>query len=143
MIIDKILFENKNYYRMYGTKKVDEYLINAIFYDKIKFLPFKYGIPDFEEGHYIIGSPSIFWNSLKCDKGYCNSTISDLIISSKNRTITHGAYTGYKWWIKQYDSLTEIGKQWIFYASKSNVFNEICNKYAQYKNICKKLTTQL
>ena len=131
-----LLFEN--YYRMYGTKKVDEYLINHIFYDKIKFLPFKYGIPDFEKGHDIIGSPLIFWHSVKCDKGYCNGTISELISSSKNRTITHGAYKVEKWWIREYDSLTKIGKQWIFYASKSNAFNEICNKYKQYRNICEK-----
>ena len=52
------LFEK--YYNEYGTEKVDEYLINILFYNKITFLPFIYGIPDFEEPHHIIGSPSIF-----------------------------------------------------------------------------------
>ena len=37
------------YYYTYGTQKVDEYLINIIFYNKISFLPFEYGIPDFEK----------------------------------------------------------------------------------------------
>ena len=40
------LFEK--YYKKYGTKKEDEYLINAVFYNKIGFLPFKFGIPDFD-----------------------------------------------------------------------------------------------
>ena len=124
----------KEYYYSYGTEKVDEYLINAIFYDKIKFLPFKYGIPDFEPDHDIIGSPSIFWKSLK---GYCNGTFRELLSSSKNRTITHGAYKDIKWWSRDYYNLSKIGKQWIYYASKSNVFDEICNKYKQYKKVCK------
>ena len=127
------------YYNEYGTQKVDEYLINHVFYNKIRFLPFKYGIPDFEEGHEIIGSPTIFWYAVKCDKGYCNGTESELISSSINRTITHGAYKVEKWWTRKYESLTEIGKQWIYYASKSNVFDEICNYYGQFKNICEQL----
>ena len=36
-----------DYYKKYGTKKFDEYLINGVFYDKISFLPLIYGIPDF------------------------------------------------------------------------------------------------
>ena len=127
------LFEE--YYYNYGTEKVDEYLINALFYNKIKFLPFIYGIPDFEKGHDIIGSPSIFWNSLN---GYCNGTEEEVISASKNRVITHGAYKDIKWWSREYDELTEIGKKWIYYASKSNVFKEICNEYKQYQKICKK-----
>ena len=126
-----LLFEK--YYKIHGTKKVDEYLINIIFYNKISFLPLKFGIPDFEEGTKLIGSPSIFWHNLK---GYSKSTEKEMNSSSINRVITHGAYTQNKWWNKNYESLTEIGKQWIFYASKSNIFKEICHKYIQFKNIC-------
>ena len=122
----------EEFYNNYGTKKVDEYMINALFYDKIKFLPFIYGIPDFEP-HEIIGSPSIFWDSLK---GYCNGTKRQMISASVNRTITHGAYKDIKWWSRQYNNLSHIGKKWLFYASKSNVFDEICNKYKQFKKIC-------
>ena len=78
----------------------------------------------------------MFWKSLK---GYCNGTFKELLSSSKNRTITHGAYKDVKWWSRDYYNLTKIGKQWIYYASKSNVFDEICNKYKQYKKICKRL----
>ena len=126
-----LLFEK--YYKIHGTKKVDEYLINIIFYNKISFLPLKFGIPDFEEGTKLIGSPSIFWHSLK---GYSKSTEKEMNSSSINRVITHGAYTQIKWWNKNYESLTDIGKKWIFYASKSNIFKEICRKYIQFKNIC-------
>ena len=134
-INSSILFEN--YYRAYGTKKVDEYLINVLFYDKISFLPFEYGIPDFERRHKIIGSPSIFWHKL--NGSIINKTKNYVIESSNNRYITHGAYTFKKWWNRKYISLTEIGKKWIIYASKSNLFNEICEKYKQYKNVCKKI----
>ena len=123
----------EEYYKIHGTRKVDEYLINKIFFNKIKFLPFKYGIPDFIKGHKTISSPSIFYNNLK---GFSNGTEEDMIISSKDPTITHGSYTLTKWWNKKYDSLSEIGKKWILYASKSNAFKEICYKYKQYKNIC-------
>jgi hypothetical protein len=121
------------YFYTYGTKKVDEYLINVIFYNKISFLPFEYGIPDFEKNRTIIGSPSLFWKSLK---GYSNGTEEDMILASNNRVITHGSYRLDKWWKRSFDSLSSIGKKWIFYASKSNVFNEICNTFIQYQIVC-------
>ena len=127
----------EKYYKNYGTKKVDEYLINIVFYNKISFLPFKYGIPDFEEGNHKIGSPSIFWHNL--NGSIINKTENYLKLSSINRCITHQAYIKNKWWNRDYESLSEIGKKWIIYASKSNVFKEICKNYIQYKNICKKL----
>ena len=37
----------KDFYKKHGSRKYDEYLINAVFYNKISFLPFIYGIPDF------------------------------------------------------------------------------------------------
>ena len=83
----------EEYYKIHGTKKVDEYLINVIFYDKIAFLPFKYGIPDFIKGHRIISSPSIFWHNLK---GYSNRTENEMIESSKDPFITHGSYISFK-----------------------------------------------
>ena len=124
-----------NYYNNFGTKKVDEYLINAVFYNKIKFLPFKYGIPDFEPNP-IIASPTVFYNSLN---GFCPGTPEDMINGSQNRSITHGAYKKEKWWSRNYDELTDIGKSWIFYASKTHLFDEICEKYSHYKNICDKI----
>jgi hypothetical protein len=129
-----LLFDQ--YYHNYGTRKVDEYMINAIFYNKISFLPFEYGIPDFEKGKPIINSPSFFWKSLN---GFSNGTKKEMISASNNRIITHGAYILDKWWRRSYDSLSKIGKQWIYYASKSNVFNEICNTYIQYQIVCSKL----
>ena len=133
-INSSILYEE--FYKEFGTKKYDEYLINSIFYNKISFLPFKYGIPDFIKGHRIIDSPSHFYNQFK---GHSNGTEKEMIDSSINPSITHGCYTRIKWWNQNYNSLSKIGKKWIFYASKSNMFNEICNKYKQYKNICKKM----
>ena len=47
-----------------------------------------------------------------------------------------------KWWNYDYDKLTEIGKQWLFYASKSNVFDEICQKYNQFEEQCQKLKNE-
>ena len=129
-----LLFDN--YYYTYGTKKVDEYLINVIFYNKISFLPFEYGIPDFEKKNKFFNSPSQLW---KLFKGYSNCTEKEMILASNNRIITHGAYTYSKWWKSDYNSLSEIGKKWIYYASKSNVFNEICNTFKQYQTICLKL----
>ena len=129
-----LLFDK--YYYTYGTKKVDEYLINIIFYNKISFLPFEYGIPDFEKGNKYVQSPSKFW---KLYNGYSNGTEKEMILASNNRIITHGAYTNEKWWRRNYNSLSEIGKKWIYYASKSNVFNEICNKFKQYNTVCLKL----
>ena len=55
----------KDYYMKYGTKKVDEYLINAVFYDKISFLPLIYGIPDFGTGNSFTISPELFLNRFK------------------------------------------------------------------------------
>jgi lipopolysaccharide biosynthesis glycosyltransferase len=128
-----LLFDK--YYYTYGTKKVDEYLINIIFYNQISFLPFEYGIPDFEKGKKGLCSPSKFW---KAFKGYSNGTEEEMILASNNRIITHGAYTLHKWWRRNYNSLSEIGKKWIYYASKSNVFNEICKTFKQYKTDCSK-----
>ena len=130
------LFEN--YYNKFGTKKVDEYLINILFYNKIKFLPLIYGIPDFEPDK-IIGSPSIFYKSLK---GFCPGTEEDMINSSRNRIITHGAYKSIKWWSRDYKNLSDIGKSWIFYASKTHLFDKICEKY-KLKKICYKIKIYL
>ena len=122
----------ENYYYEHGTQKVDEYLINVIFYERIKFLPFIYGIPDFEP-HHIIGSPSIFWNSLN---GFCNGTEKEMIAADVNRCITHGAYKDVKWWSREYYNLSSIGRKWLYYGYRSNVFDGICNKYKQFKQIC-------
>jgi len=129
-----LLFEK--YFHTYGTKKVDEYLINVIFYNKISFLPFEYGIPDFEKGIKRISSPSFFWKSLK---GYSNATEEQMISASNNRIITHGSYRLDKWWRRKFDTLSKIGKKWIYYASKSNIFNDVCDTFIQYKDVCSKL----
>lgn len=129
----------QEYYKKFGTKKVDEYLINVIFYDKIKFLPLKYGIPDFNPIKKALSSPSMF---LRTFKNLTNFTDSDMIYASKNRVITHGSYDLSKWWDKKYSDLTDIGKEWLFYASKSIVFNEICSIYTQFMNYCDKIKSQ-
>lgn len=122
-----------NFYKKYGTKKYDEYLINNIFYNYIGFLPFKYGIPDFNNIKISINKFYKLYN------GYCKRTYKELIEASKDPTITHGAYNLEKWWKKEFHKLSNIGKKWIFYASKSNIFLEICEYYKQFKGYCIKI----
>ena len=107
--------------------------MNSVFYDKISFLPFKYGLPDFGEGNHITATP---FNYCKEFHNYVNCTESGMEADSKNRVITHNCYEDIKWWMKNYTNLTDIGKQWLFYASKSNVFDEICKKYNQFESQC-------
>lgn len=125
------LFEK--YYKNYGTKKVDEYLINIVFFNKIGFLPYKFGLPDFNNNNLKISN---FWLKYK---GYSNGTLEELIKASEDPTITHNSYTYEKWWNIKYEKLTKIGKKWIFYAYQSNAFNRICKRYNQFEDICKKI----
>ena len=127
-----------NYYKKYGTKKIDEYLINAVFYDKVSFLPLIYGIPDFGVDHMVINS-SYF---VKRFKGLVNFTESEMELASKNRAITHGCYTITKWWKMDYHRMTNVGKQWLFYASKSNAFDDICSIYNQFESYCNRLKNE-
>jgi len=55
--------------------------LNIIFYNKISFLPFEYGIPDFEKGNKFVNSPSKFW---KLFKGYSNGIEKEMITASNN-----------------------------------------------------------
>ena len=129
----------QDFYNKYGTKKVDEYLINAVFYDKIKFLPLIYGIPDFGAGGMYTTSPSNFWREFR---GLVNFTKEDMKIASKNRAITHNCYERKKWWNRRFSKLTNIGKQWLFYAAKSNVFDDICKKYNQFEHHCERIKNE-
>jgi len=129
-----ILFQD--YYNKYGTQKVDEYLINAVFYNKIKFLPLIYGIPDFGAGAKITSSPSHF---VEAFKNLTNFTKEEMESVHENRAITHGCYDVTKWWQRKYHSLTDVGKQWLFYASKSNIFDDICKEYKQFEKYCEKI----
>lgn len=129
------LFES--YYKNYGTKKVDEYLINYVFFNKIGFLPYKYGLPDFNDKTLKIRN---FWLKFK---GYSNGTLEELSKASEDPSITHNAYTHKKWWTVKYEKLTKIGKKWIFYAYQSNAFNKICRRYKQFEGICKKIMSKL
>ena len=129
----------QDYYSKHGSKKEDEYLINAVFYDKIKFLPLKYGIPDFGAGSYFTPSPSGFWRSFG---GFVNFTKEDMKNASKNRAITHNCYEHKKWWKRKYHRLTNIGKQWLFYAAKSNAFDDICKKYNQFERHCERIKNE-
>lgn len=124
----------KNFYKNYGTQKVDEYLINVIFYNHISFLPLKFGIPDFSKDIIYFNSPKQYWNIIK---KFINGTRKNMILSSLHPSITHGAFTLKKWWNRNYNELTKIGKKWIFYASKTHVFKEICEIYIQFKELCK------
>ena len=123
-----ILFEE--YYKAFGTKKNDEYLINVVFYNKIGFLPLKFGLPDFDNKGFSVE------NFYKRFNGRLNITLNKFIEGAKNTSITHNNYILKKWWAKKYTNLTNIGKKWIFYASKSNVYFDICEKYTQFKDIC-------
>ena len=129
-----ILFQD--YYNKYGTQKVDEYLINAVFYNKIKFLPLIYGIPDFGGGAKKTSSPSHF---VEAFKNLTNFTKEEMESAHENRAITHGCYDVTKWWQRKYHSLTDVGKQWLFYASKSNIFDDICKEYKQFEKYCEKI----
>ena len=127
------------FYEKFGTKKYDEYILNAVFYNKISFLPLIYGIPDFGFTNPSTSTPAAFLSKFK---NYTNFTVEDFENASKNRVITHGCYEMKKWWEFNYDKLTDIGKQWLFYASKSNVFDEICQKYNQFEEQCQKLKNE-
>jgi len=59
--------------------------------------------------------------------------------ASLNRAITHNCYELRKWWNKKYENFKKIGKQWLFYASKTNIFDDICKKYNQFEQECKKM----
>ena len=127
----------QDYYNSHNTqKKDDRYLINAAFNDKLSFLPFVYGIPDFGAGNELTISPSHFCQEFQ---NQVNISISALENASKNRIITHNYYEDIKWWMKNYTNLTDVGKQWVFYASKSNVFDEICKNYNQFDSQCEKI----
>ena len=127
----------QDYYNVHNNQKVDdEYLINSVFYDKISFLPFIYGIPDFGAGNELTKSPSHFCQEFQ---NQVNISVSVLENASKNRVITHNYYEDIKWWMKNYNNLTDFGKQWLFYASKSNVFDEICKNYNQFESQCEKI----
>ena len=123
----------QDFYQQFGTKKYDEYIINSVFYNKISFLPLIYGIPDFGFTNPLTSSPKYFLSRFN---NYTNYTSEDMEYASKNRVITHGCYEIKKWWDYNFDKLTNIGKQWLFYASKSNVFDEICQKYNQFEQQC-------
>ena len=125
----------QDFYKKHGTEKYDEYILNGLFYNKISFLPLIYGIPDFGFTCPLTSSPKYF---LSRYNNYINYTVEDMEYASKNRIITHGWYELKKFWDYNYDRLTDIGKQWLFYASKSNVFDEICQKYNQFEPQCLK-----
>ena len=129
----------QEFYNKYGTKKYDEYLINGLFYNKISFLPLIYGIPDLGFTNPSTENPEKFWSGFK---NFTNFTVNDMEYASKNRAITHNCYEMKKWWQYDYEKLTDIGKQWLFYASKSHIFDEICQKYNQFQQQCEKLKTE-
>ena len=99
-------------------------------------MPLIYGIPDFGAGDKKTSSPSRF---VKSFKNLTNFTKEDMEYAHENRVITHGCYELTKWWKRKYHSLTNIGKQWLFYASKSNIFDDICKQYNQFEKYCEKI----
>ena len=56
-----------------------------------------------------------------------------------NRFITHGAYKDVKWWSRDYYNLSYIGRKWLYYGYRSNVFDGICEKYKQFQKICRQI----
>ena len=118
------------YYNAHGTKKVDEYLINVVFCRNIGFLPLKFGLPDF---HTSLFSVETFYKKFR---GHLKMPLEEFIKASKDPSITHNNYTLKKWWTHHFSSLSNIGKKWIFYASKSNILSDVCQEYTKYKEIC-------
>ena len=104
-------------------------------------MPLKYGIPDFDPKKKFLSSPSIFYR--RFNNNLINFTEADMNEASKDRVITHGSYDFSKWWDKKYSDLTNIGKEWLFYASKSNAFKEICSLYSQFMNYCDKIKNEV
>ena len=70
----------QDYYNEHKTLKADKYLINSVFNDKITFLPFIYGIPDFGAGNNLTVSPSHFCKEYN---NYVNCTESEMENASK------------------------------------------------------------
>ena len=118
------------YYNAHGTKKVDEYLINVVFCRNIGFLALKFGLPDF---HTSLFSVETFYKKFR---GHLKMPLEEFIKASKDPSITHNNYTLKKWWTHHFSSLSNIGKKWIFYASKSNILSDVCQEYTKYKEIC-------
>ena len=121
-------------------KKVDEYLINAVFYDKIKFLPLIYGIPDFGASERVTISPSHF---VKEFQNLPNFTISEMEYAHQNRVITHGCYDMTKWWQRRYHSLTNVGRQWFFMPQKVIFLMIFVKNIINLLNIVKELKIKL
>ena len=78
----------------------------------------------------------------KSFKGLINFTKADIEFASKNRVITHCCYTHKKWWKMDYHKMTNVGKLWLFFASKSNVFDDICRIYNQFESYCNRLKNE-
>ena len=121
----------KNYYFKFYNKKIyygDQHIINALFREKIHFLPPKFGIwfmtkKDIKE--YKLLKPLIY-------------TTNELRKANNKPIIRHlwgitkeGLYLFDKPWLS--NKTLEIKKDWQFYAKKTGYYYSICNFF---KNAC-------
>ena len=121
----------KNYYLKYFNKKKyydDQHIINALFRDKISFLPPKFGIW-FMTKEYIKR-----YESLKP----IIYTTNELMEANNKPIIRHLWGRGFLlknklWDLKKNNQTKEMKKIWQFYAKKTGYYSSICNIY---KNAC-------
>ena len=121
----------KKYYLKYFKKNIyygDQHIINALFRNKIKFLPPKFGTWFMNKNNikkYESLKPIIY-------------TKKELIKANKNPIIRHlwgrvkeGFYLKNKPWLLK--KACEIKKEWQYYAKKTGYYSSICK---MFKNAC-------
>ena len=121
----------KKYYLKYFKKKIyygDQHIINALFRNKIKFLPPKFGTWFMNKKYIKI------YESLKP----IIYTKKELIKANKNPIIRHlwgttkeGLLLKNKPWLL--NKTCEIKKEWQYYAKKTGYYSSICK---MFKNAC-------
>ena len=128
---DHIFKSFRNYYLHYFRKKIyygDQHIINALYRDKINFLPPKFGIW-FMTNKYIKK-----YESLKPI-----IYTKDQLIKANNRpiirhlwgTTKEGFFLINKPWL--FNKTCKIKKVWIYYAKKTGYYSSICKTF---KNAC-------
>lgn len=127
---DNIYKKFRSYYiRFYKKKKYfgDQHIINALFADKIGFLPPKFGIWFIDDNTikaYLNLKPKIY-------------NLNELRLANLNPVIRHlwgktkeGILEEKPWLLRKY---FKIKKDWNYFANKTGYYSSIC-KY--YKNAC-------
>ena len=102
--------------------------INIVFFNKVGFLPLKYGI-------YLIGSINAFRNKIKKDVRV-DIDENELNEAIKNPAIMHFSCCNPKVWhsesyhdFGEQDVCKKYRNEFYFYANKTNYYNEMYNLY--------------